>query len=262
MGSQFIFFKQKNSWLEQWDPRMKIVVIFLYAISLFVHQNTLFKAIQIVLLICLWAVAKLSWRMLGWTLLSLSLFFVTTMVYHMLFSAGSQTLQIFGFHLSKVGIFSGISMCLQIAGIVLLLSLLVRTTSPIILAEGLERLLSPFQKWKFPIHEATMMFSIALRFIPILTEEFEKVRKAQIARGNGFHRGKIRARITGLFPILMPMFILSILRAKELAASMESRCYDSNEKRTPIRQYRLKLQDYIIFICSVVLVIISVIQKS
>ncbi len=97
-----------------------------------------------------------------------------------------------------------------------------------------------------------MMFSIALRFLPILIEEFDKIRKAQLARGGGFHRKGVSTRFRGVLPMLMPLFVMSIIRAKDLAVAMESRCYQGDEGRTPIRMYRLRANDYAVFSFSIV----------
>ncbi|MEK4509212.1 energy-coupling factor transporter transmembrane component T family protein [Paenibacillus sp. FSL K6-2524] len=252
-NNSFLLYRKQNTWLEQWDPRMKITVSLIFAASLLLNHNLLLKTAQIVLLIILWWIAKLSWRALVFTLLSLTIFFISTMIYQsiLITNPGDSMIQLGVLTYSLQGAINGILMCEQIAGIVLLLSLLVRTTSPIILAEGLEMILKPFKKLRFPVHEAVMMFTIALRFLPILIEEIDKIRKAQMARGGGFHRKGISSRFRGIFPMLMPLFVLSILRAKELAVAMESRCYQGDEGRTPIRLYRLHPRDYSILAFSV-----------
>ncbi|MFC3749672.1 energy-coupling factor transporter transmembrane component T family protein [Paenibacillus sp. GCM10012306] len=248
-GKSFLLYQKRNSWLERWDPRMKILAVLLFGAALLLTHSPELKTAQLIILIILWGVAKLSWRVLAFTLLSLSLFFVSTMIYQALLvtNVGDAMITWGPLHFSKPGAIKGIMMCEQIAGIVLLLSLLVRTTSPILLAEGLEILLKPLKKWRLPVHEAVMMFSIALRFLPILMEEFDKIRKAQLARGGGFHRKGLTSRFSGVLPMLMPLFVMSILRAKDLAVAMESRCYQGDEGRTPIRIYRFRLSDYAVF---------------
>ncbi|MFF2090026.1 energy-coupling factor transporter transmembrane component T family protein [Paenibacillus sp. NPDC058174] len=245
-NNSFLLFQKQNTWLEQWDPRMKITVSLIFAASLLLNHSLILKTAQLVLLIALWWVAKLSWRALVFTFLSLTIFFISTMIYRsmLMTNPGDTLIRLGAFTYSEQGAISGILMCEQIAGIVLLLSLVVRTTSPIILAEGLEMILQPFKKLRLPVHEMVMMFTIALRFLPILIEEVDKIRKAQMARGGGFHRKGILSRFRGVFPMLMPLFVLSILRAKELAVAMESRCYQGDEGRTPIRLYRMHRRDY------------------
>jgi energy-coupling factor transport system permease protein len=245
-GNSFLLYQKRNSLLERWDPRMKIIGVVLFGAALLLTHNPQLKTVQLLLLIILWGVAKLSWKVLVFTLLSLSIFFGSTMIYQsMLISKPGDDMIRWGWiEFSSQGALNGVMMCEQIAGIVLLLSLLVRTTSPILLAEGLEIMLKPLKKFHLPVHEAVMMFSIALRFLPILIEEFDKIRKAQLARGAGFHRKGLASRFRGVFPMLMPLFVMSILRAKDLAVAMESRCYQGDEGRTPIRIYRFRFSDY------------------
>ncbi|MEK3912182.1 energy-coupling factor transporter transmembrane protein EcfT [Paenibacillus sp. FSL H7-0331] len=260
--ASFLIYQKKDSWLERWDPRMKIIAALLFGVGLLLSSNLELKSIQIVLLIVLWAVAKLSWRMLAFTILSLLLFFATTMIYQsMLLTVPGETLIQWGYiEFSYNGAIKGIMMCEQIFGIVIVLSLVVRTTSPIILAEGMELLLNVFKRWKVPVHEAVMMFSIALRFLPLLLEEFDKIQKAQTARGGGFHRKGVLARFRGVLPMLVPLFVLAILRAKDLATAMESRCYLGDQGRTPIRLYRFELRDYLVLITSVVLLTLTILK--
>ncbi|REK74464.1 energy-coupling factor transporter transmembrane component T family protein [Paenibacillus paeoniae] len=253
-GASFLLYQKRDSLLERWDPRMKIVAVLLFGAALLLTHSLGLKTVQLLLLIVLWGMAKLSWRVLVFTLLSLSLFFASTMIYQSVLTAvpGESMITWGWLSFSSQGVIRGIMMCEQIAGIVLLLALLVRTTSPIILAEGLEMLLKPLKKWRLPVHEAVMMFSIALRFLPILIEEFDKIRKAQLARGGGFHRKGVSTRFRGVLPMLMPLFVMSIIRAKDLAVAMESRCYQGDEGRTPIRVYRLRVSDYAVFSFSIV----------
>ncbi|UQZ82313.1 Energy-coupling factor transporter transmembrane protein EcfT [Paenibacillus konkukensis] len=259
-AASYLIYQRKDSWLERWDPRMKIVAALLFTIGLLASHHLGMKSLQIVLLVVLWGVAKLSWRVLAVTALSLLLFFASTMVYQaMLLSVPGERIIRWGYlQFSYEGAVKGILMCEQILGIVIVLSLVVRTTSPIILAEGLELLLSGLKKWKVPVHEAVMMFSIALRFLPLLLEEFDKIRKAQTARGGGFHRKGVLTRLRGVLPMLVPLFVLAIVRAKDLATAMESRCYTGDEGRTPIRLYRFALRDYAVLASSVLLLALIV----
>lgn len=251
-GSSFLLFQQRNSALERWDPRAKIIASLLLGASLLLAHDPVIKTGMLIVLIVIWGLAKLPWTTLLITFLSLSLFFLSTMIYQavLMTDPSDSWIQWGAVHLSRRGLLNGIMMCEQIAGIVLLLSLLVRTTSPIVLAEGLEMLLKPLKKLKLPVHEAVMMFSIALRFLPILVEEFDKIRKSQLARGGGFQRGGIITRFGGVLPMLMPLFVMSILRAKDLAVAMESRCYQGESGRTPIRLYRFRAADYTVFAVS------------
>lgn len=251
-AATFLLYQKRESPIERWDPRAKIVASVLVGAALLITGQPALKTGLLAALILIWAIARLPWKTLGYTFLALTIFFASTMIFQAVLSArpDDAMIQWGSLRLSTQGILRGILMCEQIAGIVLLLSLLVRTTSPIHLAEGLELLLQPLKRWRLPVHEAVMMFQISLRFLPILSDEFEKIRKSQLARGGGFHRGGLLSRFGGVLPMLLPLFVMSILRAKDLAVAMESRCYQGDEGRTPIRLYRLAPADYAVLAVS------------
>jgi energy-coupling factor transport system permease protein len=256
-SGSYLIYEKRNSWIESWDPRIKIVALAVFSLSIIIHHSPALKTVQLLVLVALWGIAKLRWSTFLWTLLSLSLFFASTMVFRAALSTKPDDTLVHwgGVTLSQEGIVSGILMCEQIFGIVILLSLLVRTTSPVVLAEGMEKLCSPLKKWKVPVHDAVMMFSIALRFVPLLLEEFDTVRKAQIARGGGFHRKGVMSRFKGVLPMLIPLFVLSIHRAKDLAIAMESRGYQGEEGRTPIREYRIRPSDVLVLTVSILFLV-------
>ncbi|MDX5627022.1 MULTISPECIES: energy-coupling factor transporter transmembrane component T [unclassified Brenneria] len=258
-----LLYQQQSSWLDRRDPRMKIIAVLLAGTALLLTQHPGIKTLQILLLLTLWGIARLPWKMLLLTLLSLSMFFVSTMIYQAMLTPlpGEELVTWGGITFSSPGAWRGVMMCEQIAGIVLLLALLVRTTAPVQLAEGLEILLGGLKKWRFPVHEAVMMFSIALRFLPGLLEEFDKIRKAQLARGGGFHRKNLFIRFQGVFPMLMPLFVTSILRAKDLAVAMESRGYRGDEGRTPIRIYRFNRGDYALLACAALELLAAIVWR-
>ncbi|NQX68842.1 energy-coupling factor transporter transmembrane protein EcfT [Paenibacillus alba] len=255
--SGYLIYEKRNSWIEQWDPRIKIAAFSLFGLSLLIHHSPVLKTAQILILVMLWSAAKLRWSTFGWTLLSLSFFFLTTMIFHAVLNLnpGDEVIHWWWLSFTHEGIVSGILMCEQIAGVVIVLSLLVRTTSPIELAEGMEKLCEPLKKWKIPVHDAVTMFSIALRFVPLLFEEFDTIRKAQTARGGGFHRKGALARFGGVIPMLIPLFVLSIQRAKDLAIAMESRGYRGDIGRTAIREYTIGKSDIAVLIVSIAICI-------
>ncbi|GAW90877.1 cobalt transporter permease protein CbiQ [Calderihabitans maritimus] len=139
----------------------------------------------------------------------------------------------------------GVFMSLRLVFLVLIASLLTLTTSPMSLTDGLERMLRPGQKIGIPAHEIAMMMTIALRFIPTLLEETEKIMKAQMARGADFESGNFLQRAKSLLPLLVPLFISAFRRADELAVAMEARCYRGGEHRTRMKELKLGRQDYI-----------------
>jgi energy-coupling factor transport system permease protein len=260
-ASDFFMYKYRKSWVETWDPRAKIGVVILFGLALLISNSLSAKSVLLALLILLWVLARLPARMLIMTLLSLTLLFASTMFYHTVLLHPWIETPSGGLPLPQVGLVSGLTMCVQIGGLVLLLALLVRTTAPLVLAEGMELLLRPLNRWKVPVHETVLMFSIALQFIPILLAEFELIHKAQVARGGGFQRGGALQRFRGVLPILMPMFVRSIMRAEELAAAMDSRCYSGGDGRTMLRHYKWRLRDTLLISGSFLLLCLAVADR-
>ncbi|MDF2686394.1 MAG: cobalt transport protein, partial [Clostridia bacterium] len=163
------------------------------------------------------------------------------------------------FTVTKEGIYSAIFMIIRILLLVISTSMLTYTTSPIVLTGGLERLLSPLKIIKVPVHEFSMMMTIALRFIPTLLEETEKIMNAQKARGADFETGSIIKRAKALVPILIPLFVSAFRRADELAIAMECRCYNGDSKgRTRLIQYHLETRDYLSLIMVIVIMAVVI----
>lgn len=215
-------FSPRGGLLDRWDPRAKIIAAGLTVLALVVHHSLGLKLVQTALLGGLWFAGRLGGKPFGWGMLALTPLWATTLV--------SQFLT----GLTTSPWVRGAALDVQIWGVVLALVLLVRTTAPTALAEGLERLLAPLSRWKVPVHEAVLMFSIALRFVPLLLEEFRAVSRAQTSRGGGVvHRGVV-SRVAGLPALVVPLFVLAILRAQALAEAMESRGYQGAEGRTPL----------------------------
>jgi energy-coupling factor transport system permease protein len=204
--------------------------------ALLINRWLPWAAVLACTLLILWVSARLSWRPLLYLLASTGLLLVSTLVYHLLMAGAARD-----------GLTTGASACLRIAGVVILLAFLVHSTPPLELAEGLESLLSPLKRWRLPVHDGVMIFTIAIRFLPVLLAEFDRIRKAQIARGAGFHRGSLPRRLQGLLPLLVPVFVQSLLRAEELATAMEARCYRGDEGRTPPAPFRLTSLDALLF---------------
>jgi energy-coupling factor transport system permease protein len=226
-------FSSNDGPLERWDPRVKILSTLFVAVALVVHNEPWLKAVQVLLLVALWGWGRLYWMSLGALVLALIPWFATT--------AASQFLS--RSYIATPWV-SAALLDLQIFGVVVVLTLLVRSTAPTSLAEGLERLLEPLQRRRLPVHEAVLMFSIALRFIPLLLEEFRAISRAQTVRGGGLVRRGLWSRATSLPALIVPLFVLSILRAQALAEAMESRCYHGAEGRTPLAVRRWTPADW------------------
>lgn len=159
-------------------------------------------------------------------------------------TAGEVVFRIGPFTITEEGLYQAFFMALRLIFLVMGTSLLTLTTSPIALTDGIEHILNPFKRIGVPAHELAMMMTIALRFIPTLLEETDKIMKAQIARGADFESGNLISRAKGLVPLLVPLFISSFRRADELAMAMEARCYRGGENRTRMKELKTHGKDY------------------
>lgn len=253
----------RGSAVEAVDPRAKIVAAVLVVGALVVADWFPLKAAIVAFLIVLWFTARLSAKVLAITSVSLSFFFLTTLVLRAILRpvAGSASTRVWFFSVSHAGLLDGLQMCLQILGIVLALSLLVRTTPPVVFAEGLELLLSPFKRIGAPVHESVITFSIAMRFLPIMSQEFGRLQTAQFARGGGLHRGNVFLRARGVLPLLIPLFMVTLVRAKDLSEAMEARGYRGDVGRSSIRIYRFRWSDAVFVALPVLALVAAVIGR-
>lgn len=244
-----------NSILHRLDPRMKIILTMAYIILLFVAANPAGLALAAVLLGVLYRVANIPLRIILKSLKPILPIIVFTVVLNLFFITGeSQPLVEVGFvkiYLEGIryAVLMGVRIILLIAGT----SLLTYTTSPIALTDAIERLLSPLSKLRLPVHELAMVMTIALRFIPTLIEETDKIMNAQKARGAQLDSGTLQQRMKAMVPILIPLFVSAFRRADELAMAMECRCYRGGEGRTRLKQLRLTGKDWVCCVVCMVL---------
>ena len=227
------------------DPRVKIIITFVYIISLFIIN--IFPAYILVVLFLTLAisVSKVPIKFVIKGLKPILIIIIITFFINLFLTPGEQIFKLFFLKITKEGIYQASFMAIRLVLLILGTSLLTLTTSPILLTDGIESLLNPFKKVGLPAHELAMMMTIALRFIPTLMEETEKIMKAQKARGADFESGNIINRAKNLVPLLVPLFISAFRRADELAMAMESRCYRGGENRTRMRQLVLRKGDYV-----------------
>lgn len=244
-----------NSVLHRLDPRTKIVLMIAYIVAVFlVKRIEVFPVIIIFTVgVTLLSRVRLSYlvKALKPMKLLLPLMFLMNLF---LIKTGDLLVDWWIFKIYKDGLINAVFIVLRLATLVAGTSLLTLTTTPIALTDGLEKLLSPLKVIKFPAHELAMMMTIALRFIPTLVEEADKIMKAQLARGADFESGNIIKRAKAMIPILIPLFVNSFRRAEELAMAMESRCYHGGEGRTKMRVYSFKTIDLIAVIVMALLI--------
>lgn len=235
-----------NSVVHKMDPRLKIVLIIAYIIVLFMSTNIPGLLLCGVCAFSLYKVAKVPVKMLVKSIKPLLPLIFFTVVLNLFFITG-QGDPLISFWKLKI-YKEGVLFCLVMIGRIVFLisgtSLLTYTTSPISLTDGLEELLKPLNKVHFPVHELSMMMTIALRFIPTLIEETDKIMSAQKSRGALLDSGTFMERIKAMVPILIPLFISAFRRAEELATAMECRCYQGGEGRTRLKQLKMTGLDY------------------
>ena len=228
------------------DPRSKIILTVVYIVGLFCAESFVSYGLMVALLVTGVKVSGVAPKALVKGLKPVLFIICFTAVLNLFYTPGEILAQFWIFKITKEGIFTAFFMALRISMLIMGPFLLTYTTSPIALTDGLESLLGPLKKVKVPVHELSMMMSIALRFIPTLIEETDKIMSAQKARGADFESGSLLDRAKALVPILVPLFISAFRRADELAIAMECRCYHGGEGRTKLHVLRYQTRDYLV----------------
>ena len=236
-----------NSLVHRFDPRLKLVLTVAYIVLLFAASNPLGLALSILFLGVMYKVAKIPVKMIGKSLKPILPIVLFTAVLNLFFVSGEGDPLVHFWFLTiyAEGVRYAVLMAVRVMALIAGTSLLTYTTSPIVLTDAIEQLLKPLGKLHFPVHELAMMLSIALRFIPTLIEETDKIMNAQKARGAQLDTGKMTDRVKALVPVLIPLFISAFRRADELAMAMECRCYRGGTGRTRLKVLRCEKQDYI-----------------
>lgn len=233
-----------DSFIHKMDPRMKIIATLLYIILLFVASHPLSLVVGILLLVVMYQISGIPMKMITKSLKPVVPVIFFTSVLNIFFVSGEVLFKIFFIEITKEGVTLAILMSLRILCLIAGSSLLTYTTSPIELTDAIERLLNPLKKLKVPVHELSMMMTIALRFIPTLIEETDKIISAQKARGADMESGGLMDRAKALIPVLIPLFVSSFRRADELAMAMECRCYRGGDGRTRMKQLKYSHRDW------------------
>ena len=236
-----------SSLVHRFDPRLKLVLTIAYIVLLFAASNPLGLTLSILFLAVMYRVAKIPGKMILKSLRPILPIVVFTAVLNLFFVSGEgePLVHIWFLTIYAEGVRYAVLMAVRVMALIAGTSLLTYTTSPIVLTDAIEQLLKPLGKLHFPVHELAMMMSIALRFIPTLIEETDKIMNAQKARGAQLDTGKMTDRVKALVPVLIPLFISAFRRADELAMAMECRCYRGGEGRTRLKVLRCEKQDYI-----------------
>lgn len=245
-----------NSFVHKLDPRTKIIATFIYITAIFFAASYEAYAALIAFGALVVAIARIPVIAVLRSLKPVWIIVLFTMLIHAFTYPGEVTVfQWKMFHMTREGLEFGLKMAMRIMLLISFSSVLTFTTSPIVLTDGIERLLNPFKRVGVPAHELAMMMTIALRFIPTLLEETDRIMKAQTARGADFESGNIFERVKNMLPLLVPLFISAFRRADDLAIAMEARCYRGGDGRTRMHQLKYVGRDYVAFAAVLVLIV-------
>ena len=242
-----------NSLLHRFDPRSKILFTVLFIAAIFLCKGLVSYGITLLILLMMIGISKVQPRVFLKGMKPVVFIVVCTAILNLFYTSGTVLWSWGILKITEEGIWKAGFMVLRILMLIACTLLLTYTTSPILLTDGLEKLLRPLKKLNFPVHELSMMMSIALRFIPTLIQETDKIISAQKARGADFDSGNLIQKAKALIPILIPLFISSFRRAEELAIAMECRCSHGDEGRTSLRQLRYAGRDYGLIVFSIAL---------
>ena len=250
-----------DSIIHKLDPRVKVTFVFLYIIAIFLISKLWVYAPVLVFLIAIIKISKIKPNFVFKGVKPLLPIILLTFILNVLMTPGEVVWKWKIFTVTKAGLNLGFFMAFRLIFLVLGTSLLTLTTSPIELTDAMEKMLHPFAKFGFPAHQFAMMMTIALRFIPTLFEETDKIMKAQMARGADFESGNIIKRAKNLVPLLVPLFINALKIAGELAVAMEARCYRGGEGRTRLNELSYQKRDFIAYAVIILLFILIIVSR-
>ena len=247
-----------KSVLHRLDPRVKLVSTLLYLISLFLFKSIPGYIVATVFLVAVIRLSKVPFSYIVKGLKPIVMLLMITVLFNLFLTRDGEVLfHAWIFTITEGGLRTAVYMAIRLIYLIIGSSLMTFTTTPNELTDGIESLLHPLNKIRVPVHEVAMMMSIALRFIPILLEETDKIMKAQIARGADLESGNIIQRAKNMIPILVPLFVSAFRRANDLAMAMEARCYRGGEGRTKMKPLQYKSRDYIAY-ASIVIYVVAV----
>ena len=250
---------QTESLIHKMDPRVKLGGTVLFIISLFFFKNYAGYVIAALFLGLVIRLSKVPFKFMVKGMKTIVMLMLITVVFNLFLTPGTPLFTIWKLTITQEGLKMAISMAIRLTLLIIGSSVMTLTTTPNNLTDGMEKMMGPLKIFKVPVHEVAMMMSIALRFIPILLEETDKIMKAQIARGADFESGNIFKRAKAMVPLLVPLFISAFRRANDLAMAMEARCYRGGEGRTKMKPLIYHKRDYIAYGCIAAYMVISIV---
>lgn len=249
---------QTESVIHRLDPRVKLAGTLLYIISLFFFKNFIAYLIAIGFLAIVIKLSHVPFRFMVKGMKAVVFLLLITVAFNLFLTPGEVLVTVWKLNITREGLETAIAMAVRLTMLIIGSSIMTLTTTPNNLTDGMEKGMRPLKVFHVPVHEVAMMMSIALRFIPILLEETDKIMKAQIARGADFESGNLIKRAKALVPLLVPLFISAFRRANDLAMAMEARCYRGGDGRTKMKPLIYQKRDRIAYGCILLYLVVSV----
>ena len=251
-----------DSKIHSLDPRVKLFAILMYIVTLFSFDSIFGMAVIVIGLVVVIRLSKVPFSFMVKGLRGIIMILVIAGFFNLFFTPGKPLVTLWRLTITDVGLKNAFIMLFRMVLLIIGSSMLTLTTTPNQLTDGLEKSLGFLSKIKFPVHEVAMMMSIALRFIPILIEETDKIMKAQMARGADFESGGLIKKAKAMVPLLVPLFVSAFRRANDLALAMEARCYNGGEGRTRMKPLKYGSQDQLAYICIGIYLVLFFIVKA
>ena len=239
---------QADSVIHRLDPRVKLGTTLLFIVSLFIFKGAAGYAVAALFLALVIKLSKVPFKFMVKGMKAIVFLLLITIVFNLFLTPGEPLVSIWKLTITKQGLSMALLLSVRLSFLIIGSSVMTLTTTPNQLTDGMEKMLSPLKKLKVPVHEVAMMMSIALRFIPILMEETDKIMKAQLARCADFESGNLVKKAKSMVPLLVPLFIAAFRRANDLAMAMEARCYRGGEHRTKMKPLHYEKRDYIAYV--------------
>lgn len=240
---------QTESVIHQLDPRVKLAGTLLYIISLFLYENIAGYLLAALFLALVIGLSHVPLKFMVRGMKAILFLLLITVVFNLFLTPGEELVGLWKLTITREGLHNAVFMAVRLCFLIIGSSVMTLTTTPNHLTDGMEKGLRPLKYLKVPVHEVAMIMSIALRFIPILLEETDKIMKAQIARGADFESGNLFKRAKAMVPLLVPLFISAFRRANDLAMAMEARCYRGGEGRTKMKPLIYQRRDRLAYLC-------------
>ena len=250
---------QADSIIHKLDPRVKLGGTLLFIVSLFLFENYLGYGIAALFLALVIKLSTVPFKFMVRGMRSILMLLLLTVVFNLFLTPGTPLVSVWKLTITVEGLELAVTMAIRLVLLIIGSSIMTLTTTPNNLTDGMEKMMRPLRVFKVPVHEVAMMMSIALRFIPILLEETDKIMKAQIARGADFESGNLINRAKAMVPLLVPLFISAFRCANDLAMAMEARCYRGGDGRTKMKPLVYQKKDYLAYGCVMAYLVIGIV---